>query len=341
MRDAEAPDEPPRHVLAATDLSARAGRAVRRAAMVAARHGARLTVLHVVPIDVDPDSAAFAQARLHDHVREQLDGLPQAGTGSGTHVPAELSASRSALDVLVRTGGVADVVLTEAGQRSVDLLVVGAHGSHGLLDALLGSTAENLVRASPVPVLVVRDAPADEYREVLLAVDGSDSGVGALRTGAALAPGARRTVVHVHVVPGEHLLRMRGVAEPQVAEYRQRNAHRVRERVEELMGQAGLTGPQRARVLVETGRPHDVLSQTAERLGADLTVVGTGAGSRLGYALLGSVAQHVVHGAAGDVLVVRSVPQHPPAAQAEAGAEPQAKAQAKPQAQAQAEAGEA
>jgi len=47
---------------------------------------------------------------------------------------------------------VADV----AGDWGADLVVVGSHGRRGLGRLLLGSGAEQILRTSPVPVLLIR-----------------------------------------------------------------------------------------------------------------------------------------------------------------------------------------
>ena len=47
-------------------------------------------------------------------------------------------------------------LLEYARDQQVDLVVMATHGRSGLTHLLLGSVAEKLVRASPVPVLVVR-----------------------------------------------------------------------------------------------------------------------------------------------------------------------------------------
>ena len=44
----------------------------------------------------------------------------------------------------------------EARRQRADLIVLGTHGRRGLRRAVLGSDAEQVVRRSPVPVLLVR-----------------------------------------------------------------------------------------------------------------------------------------------------------------------------------------
>jgi len=48
------------------------------------------------------------------------------------------------------------VVLGEARRWRADLIVMGTHGRRGLKRLALGSDAEDIARASPVPVLLVR-----------------------------------------------------------------------------------------------------------------------------------------------------------------------------------------
>jgi nucleotide-binding universal stress UspA family protein len=57
-------------------------------------------------------------------------------------------------------------------------------------------------------------------------------------------------------------------------------------------------------VVIESGRPQTRLPELSRHHVADLVALGTGSRSSLGYALLGSFAQHVLRDALSDVLVV-------------------------------------
>ncbi|MFP8944420.1 universal stress protein [Streptomyces fenghuangensis] len=273
---------PPRCVLAVTDLSEPAGEAVGRAARLAARYGARLLVLYVAPPHVAPELVEFARLRLRSHLRRHAREVPAA---RGT----------------VRTGRVAAVVPDEAGGEGADLLVLGARGRHRPGGTGLGGVAGSLVRTGEVPALVVRRPPGGAYRKVLLAVDESTASLAAARTGTGLTPEAERLLVHCVTVPGEHLLRMRGVPEGELERLRRTRTEQARPAAERI---AADLAPRPARVLVAPGRPQDAVPRLAGSEGADLAVVGTGTRSAVGYAVLGSVAQHVVSEAPCDVLVV-------------------------------------
>lgn len=49
-----------------------------------------------------------------------------------------------------------ETVMDEARKWNADLIVVGTHGRRGIGRILLGSGAEQILRMSPVPVLVIR-----------------------------------------------------------------------------------------------------------------------------------------------------------------------------------------
>ena len=67
---------------------------------------------------------------------------------AGIAVEAELFESYS--------GRVSDLILTKAQEWGAQIIVLGTHGRRGVGRMLLGSDAEQVLRQSPVPVLLVR-----------------------------------------------------------------------------------------------------------------------------------------------------------------------------------------
>jgi nucleotide-binding universal stress UspA family protein len=65
---------------------------------------------------------------------------------------------------LVEAAGqrLAEVVNHEVQTYGADLIVLGTHGRRGIGRVLLGSGAEQIIRAAQVPVLVIRSAEAQE-----------------------------------------------------------------------------------------------------------------------------------------------------------------------------------
>ncbi|HEY7986206.1 MAG TPA: universal stress protein [Methylophilaceae bacterium] len=61
---------------------------------------------------------------------------------------------------ILETSGmsVSDAILDEAKNWKAQTIVMGTHGRHGVTHLVMGSDAENVVKSSTVPVLVVRQA---------------------------------------------------------------------------------------------------------------------------------------------------------------------------------------
>jgi Universal stress protein UspA and related nucleotide-binding proteins len=57
-----------------------------------------------------------------------------------------------------------EVIADEAQAWEADLIVVGTHGRRGVGRVLLGSGAEQVIRAAPVPVLTIRGEDEDAGR---------------------------------------------------------------------------------------------------------------------------------------------------------------------------------
>jgi nucleotide-binding universal stress UspA family protein len=63
------------------------------------------------------------------------------------------------VETALEEGRAASGVVSFAQRWSFELIVVGSHGQGGAARTVLGSTAERIVRTSPVPVLVVPTEP--------------------------------------------------------------------------------------------------------------------------------------------------------------------------------------
>ena len=143
-----------RHILLATDFAPESRRVGERAVELAARYGARLSLLHVVdyvPLELSNDmmlaEPVDVDGRLVEEARESLDRLAD-DLGQG-------DAQR-----WVVLGSTGPEIKRTAEEHDVDLIVVGSHGRHGLA-LLLGSTANAVLHGAPCDVLAVRVGDTD------------------------------------------------------------------------------------------------------------------------------------------------------------------------------------
>jgi nucleotide-binding universal stress UspA family protein len=135
-----------------TDFSATGRAALDWGIDLARSLGARVVVTHAYDLplvgllDASLIVDAETAARLSDEAQKGLDAEVARVRDRGVKVEG-----------LLRQGD-PRVVLPEIAQAtSAGLLVVGSHGRRGVARALLGSVAESVLRASAVPVAVVRE----------------------------------------------------------------------------------------------------------------------------------------------------------------------------------------
>jgi len=58
---------------------------------------------------------------------------------------------------LVRVGEATTGIIETAKELGIDLIILSTHGRKGMARLFLGSTAEQVVRRAPCPVLIVRE----------------------------------------------------------------------------------------------------------------------------------------------------------------------------------------
>jgi nucleotide-binding universal stress UspA family protein len=276
-------------ILVATDFSADAANAARRAALLAAALEVRdARLVHVVPsLPLEAELELRASRAVERLLGEQADALARE-TGV-------------ALAPQIARGGVVDALLAAA--RPGDLIVVGAHGMHPLRDFAVGSTALRLLRRSAQPVLVVKRPPAQPYRSLLVAVDFSRDSAAALELAARLAPEAALAGVHAFEVEVEGTLRLVGAAEEEIFRRRREARERSLAGIDELL--AAHRAQRLVTPIVEHGYAPSVIAAAEQRTGADLVAIGKHGTSRLEDLLLGSVTEHALAHSACDVLVAR------------------------------------
>ena len=150
-----------KRILVALDGSETSMRALTASLNLARQGGGRVRLVHVVEElaylgGFDPYGASSGD--LVKVIREN------AAKVLATGLAAAGSAGVEADTVLYDNFGerLPEAVADAARQWNADLIVVGTHGRRGMGRVLMGSGAEQIIRLSPVPVLVIRspEAPA-------------------------------------------------------------------------------------------------------------------------------------------------------------------------------------
>jgi nucleotide-binding universal stress UspA family protein len=118
-------------VLLAFDASPKAWEALYVATYLADHWEIPLSVLTVEEEELEPET-------IQDQARTYLNGH---------HVQADFS---------IDSGDTAQVILSLAHERSLDWILLGGYGANPVVEVVVGSTVESLLRQSKLPMLICR-----------------------------------------------------------------------------------------------------------------------------------------------------------------------------------------
>lgn len=145
-----------RRILVPTDGSELSQKAEQQAMQLAARLGAELVVLNVVPrypvsyfeggVSRPEDEVARIEQQWTQRGQAVADAAAEAARAAGVQARA----------VTAHSDLVAEAVLAAARKHECDLIVMASHGRKGLQRLLLGSETQHVLTRGSIPVLVVR-----------------------------------------------------------------------------------------------------------------------------------------------------------------------------------------
>jgi nucleotide-binding universal stress UspA family protein len=141
-----------KNILFATDFSDSSDHAFRFALSMAKCFNSSLLILHVINELVDL-RGFYVPHISFDKLEEEMDASARKMMYKFIH---NQLADYPNVQSFVTPGIPYDEILRLADEKGVDLIVMGTHGRTGLDHVLFGSTAEKVVRKSPVPVMTIR-----------------------------------------------------------------------------------------------------------------------------------------------------------------------------------------
>ena len=316
------------HILVPVEIHENAAPVVAWGALLARALHSRLTLLHVdeslallkhrpvatgqaVPgTDVTP--AAWQSSYARD-ARSELSRL------------AEQCCTGVAVETVLLAGRAHATILEYLDKTPCDLLVVGTHGKPWYERMVIGGTAETILRASALPVLIVhntadRQSPP-QLKRLLLATDFSASGLNSEQWAVQLASLGAAEVTLIHVIenpladlyePDRADLDLRKLMEesrqhpPRSAQPYWEHAQRVAHAKLSLIQHQFLGTSARVKLMVREGPAAGEILRAAEENSVDLIVMATHGRGGVQRLLLGSVTEKVIRATPRPVLAVRS-----------------------------------
>lgn len=307
-----------KRILVPLDGSTRAERALPVAARIARAVGGSLVLYRAVPMPATY-GAIYAGVPLSQAIIDEDFAIAEAYLD-------DLKRSKLLHDIPVEcvaeVGGPAVLILEQAEEQKVDLIVICSHGRSNLGRWVLGSVAEHISRHAPVPVLVLTehckvplDSPDPEHLlRVFVPLDGSEVAEAALEQAALLAMALAEpqpAALHLTLVvdPFDAILRQ-SVPEVLVVEAARGYLRRMAERLQAehptltVTWSVSVNADVTAGILQAAEHGDDTVG-SAPFAGCDLIAMATHGRSGLKRWALGSIAERVLHATKLPVMMVR------------------------------------
>jgi nucleotide-binding universal stress UspA family protein len=267
-------------LLVCTDSSPGSSGAINAGFEVGRLTSAKLRLLEVVMSPLYPDQLRTSLEQIREReqdVRARLEQYQASAAKAGVD-----------LEVRVRTSATAyEGILEEAESDQPSLIVMGRKGSTNLSRLLMGSVALRVIGLSPCSVLIVPRNAVLNFKNILLAHDGSEYSEAAWRAVIHLAKLAKSEVIAVSVARDD-----RREIDCKIA-------------LQHLRASAERNGISLQSVFLE-GRPFKKIIATAEEEKVGLVAMGSHGRTGIARLFMGSVAERVIGMVGCPVLVVKN-----------------------------------
>ena len=279
-------------VLCPIDFSEACCGALRYGAALAEHFQSELIIATVNdPLLADAAAMATGEDHLEHETRRELERFYR-----GTYADRPVPVAHPRFEAVV--GNPALEILALAERRHVDLIVLSSRGDSAVRRMFFGSTAERVLRETPVPVLVappdgvgpahLSDIPRLIHR-VLVPVDLSAASDGQVRMAKAIADALGVPILLLHVVEPIRSSRPGLRSLPPISGERRNRAE------EEMAALVERLSPWRqVESLVAFGEPSEEIAKIAHDRDARLIVVGLHGAPLRGGSHMGSVTYRVL-----------------------------------------------
>jgi len=292
------------------DPGARSLPAVAKAVQLAEATGAELALFHAIAVPVAAEPYLYAEGGFRNFERD----VRQKHVDQLERLADRLRRRHRKLKLRVDADWdypIHEAIVRQARKIKADLVVAEAHVGRRLLPWLLRLTDWELLRSSPVPVLIVKSNRAWRRPRLLAPIDpahayakpaGLDAEI--LKAGQQLSTALRGTlhVMHAFLPMASGTTPFIGASEEAISRIASSATAEASKAFERALRSSEV--PRKRRHLVR-GVPSEAIPRTARALRADIVVMGAISRSALKRIAIGNTAERVLGDLPCDVLVVK------------------------------------
>lgn len=154
-------------ILVPTDFSDQAFNAVKAAASIAKHSDTEIILLHIIDLPQETMDMINPGYEI-----PEIMLFKQAAEQRIVELAKSPILENNAVSVVLRLGKTFNEVNLVAQENNVDMIVMGSHGASGFKEVFIGSNTEKVVRSSEIPVLVIKGDTTDiSFTNVVFASD--------------------------------------------------------------------------------------------------------------------------------------------------------------------------
>ena len=286
-------------ILLATDGSKHSNEAAAFLARLPYRDKVDVTVMSVIPA-----MAVWSHSEAPDWQQRYSEAQTKQANQACLEIARVFDGANTTVDTVISTGHPGSQIVSEAQQRTSDLVVIGAMGHSALERMMVGSVSDYVANHASCSVLVVRPTGLGlkEHRQLNVCVgfDNSDQSKYALKELESFQWGAQThfDIVNGFGTPFNHLDVPVEIDMKEIQEMLQRNLNAVSTEAREA-------SPNLHPHLIQMLHIGEGLAEFTREQKSDLIVVGDSGYGLLGRAILGSVSRYVLRHAPCSVWIAR------------------------------------
>jgi nucleotide-binding universal stress UspA family protein len=282
-----------RKILCPVDFFPASERAATLAATFARNYSAELKLIHVVPpILPTAYESLLNTAEVTQSVEEQsqrrLDTMSR-----------KLKLSGISVETQVQAGDIFTQIKKTIQAYKPDLVAMGTHGHRGFERWILGSTADRVLRSSPVPMLMISSSQkagsGARFRRIMVTTDLSNGTAKVLDYALSIAQVNQASITLVHI-----LEEMRALTS---AQYRNRRAKGVQRELLKLVPE-DVKDWCDIETRIGAGTAYHVILTMLKKEKTDLLVMNTHGKGMVDRALLGSTTERIVRATPCPVMLI-------------------------------------
>ena len=143
-----------KNILVATDLSPKSCNAIKQSIKYAHLFNSKIILINVHEEFLNKDEMIMSRVSV-DKLQETFKKISLTAKGEILNIIENFKGLDIDTKIVLKEGKASVEILKICNEKKCDLIIIGSNGKDSISDYLLGTTTENVMNKSRIPVLVI------------------------------------------------------------------------------------------------------------------------------------------------------------------------------------------